>query len=58
MLLNLEKEGLTDLVTGAARQELKQALLLSARSFFETRKQRTAVMWQDGSVPLSTIRPL
>lgn len=46
-----------NLVTGAARQKLKQAFLLSVRSSSAARKQHTALTWQAGSLPLSRIRP-
>lgn len=44
-----------DLVTGAARQKLKLALLLSIRSSSAANRQQTALMWSDGSLPLSRI---
>jgi len=47
----------TNLVTGAARQKLKLAFLLSARSSSAARKQDTAPMELFGSLPLSRIRP-
>jgi len=47
----------TNLVTGGARQKLKQAFLLSARSSSAARKQDTEPMWMLGSLPLSRIRP-
>jgi len=47
----------TNLVTGAARQKLKLAFLLSLRSSSAARKQDTAPMGLFGSLPLSRIRP-
>lgn len=47
----------SNLVTGSERQKLKHAFLLSAKSSSAARKQQTALIWQDGSVPLSVINP-
>lgn len=56
-VIKMSKDIIKNLVTGSARQKLKEAFLLSASSSSAARKQHTALTWQEGSVPLSMIIP-